>query len=120
MQEVWVYVSSADLEVLGPLVDDVGKEKVLVEIFGFDDKKLIESYKGDVDLDGELAEDGWYRYKVCEHISRMGKRVTGVRYMGIERSDKKWLAGNMASEEVRMYARGDASLVDELRSLKGC
>jgi len=87
------------------LVDDVGVESVLIEVFGFNIKKPYSD------------EGGWYEVLDCEHINRQGKRVKGLRYSGLERTEAKWLKGGMASDRVKMMVR-DPTMLGELESLK--
>lgn len=117
MDRVWVYCSNTDLKLVQPLIDSIGLEQVLEKVFGFDKNQQLDNNKGD-DLLGELSESGWYRIKHCDHVNRQGDVVSGIRYTGYERSDKSWLANNLASDEVKLFAKGDASLIDELVSLR--
>jgi hypothetical protein len=104
--DVDVFASETDLALVQRLVDDFGVERVLIEVFGFNNKKPYNKIDG-----------SWYEMLDCEHINRQGVRVNGLRYSGIERSDTKWLKGAMASEKVKMMAR-DPTMLGELESLK--
>lgn len=104
--DVDVFASETDLALVQRLVDDLGVEKVLVEVFGFNTKKPYSK-----------ADGSWYEVLDCEHINRQGKRVKGLRYSGLERTDVKWLKGGMASDRVKMMVR-DPTMLGELESLK--
>jgi hypothetical protein len=109
VRRVPVYVSLADMVALQSLLDDetVGLERVLTEVFGFDNKVAFS------------VNNSWYESMVCEHRSRGGKIVTCERFVGLERMDDKWLKSGYASEDVKLMAKDDASLVGELERLSG-
>ena len=110
--KVPVYVSEADLkdEQLAKVIERVGLEVVLCELFGFDKNEVI-------------CETEPYFYEVveCEHRQRMHPHAItkGKRYSGYERLDKKWIEGAMASEEAKLSAKNDRGYLSELRSLGG-
>lgn len=110
--KVSVYVSDADLkdEQIAKVVDKLGLDVVLTELFGFDKDEV-------------LCDEEPYYYEVmdCEHRQRMYpfNIVKGKRYCGIERMDKKWLSGPMASDEVKMSAKNDKDYLSEIKSLGG-
>lgn len=111
-----VYASMSDLMLVKPLVEAQGIEWCLKEVFGFDDSRLLED---DVLEDGELTAKGglFYHSQLCQHRNRQGDIVTCDRYSGYERVDKEWLKTRYASEDVKLYSRGDMSLVEEMASM---
>lgn len=110
--KVPVYVSEADLkdEMLAKVIERVGLDVVLCELFGFD--------KDEVVCD---TEPYFYEIVECEHRQRMHPHavVKGKRYMGYERLDDAWLKGSMASEEAKMSAKKDKGYLSEIKSLGG-
>ena len=111
-----VFVSLSDLLLVKPLMESQGLEWCLKEVFGFDDTRLLED---DYDSDGELTAKGglFYHSQLCQHRNRQGDIVTCDRYSGYERVDKEWLKTRYASEDVKLYSRGDMSLVEEMASM---
>jgi hypothetical protein len=104
--DVDVFASETDLALIQSIVDDVGVEQVLIDVFGFNKKKPYSKIDG-----------SWYEVLDCEHINRQGNRVKGKRYSGFERTDVKWLKGAMASEKVKMMVK-DPTMLKELEGLK--
>ena len=111
-----VFVSLSDLLLVKPLMESQGLEWCLREVFGFDDTRLLED---DYDSDGELTAKGglFYHSQLCQHRNRQGDIVTCDRYSGYERVDREWLKTRYASEDVKLYSRGDMSLVEEMASM---
>ena len=111
-----VFVSLSDLLLVKPLMESQGLEWCLKEVFGFDDTRLLED---DYDSDGELTAKGglFYHSQLCQHRNRQGDIVTCDRYSGYERVDREWLKTRYASEDVKLYSRGDMSLVEEMASM---
>ena len=111
-----VFVSLSDLLLVKPLMESQGLEWCLKEVFGFDDTRVLED---DYDSDGELTAKGglFYHSQLCQHRNRQGAIVTCSRYSGYERVDKEWLKTRYASPEVKLYSRGDMSLVEEMASM---
>lgn len=109
LRRVPVYVSMADLVQMKSLIDDpnIGLEKVLVEVWGFDPQVAF------------TVDGSWYESMECEHRSRSGHLVTCERFSGLERMDEKWLKSGYASEDVKLMAKNDMSLVGELEVLSG-
>lgn len=81
-------------------------ENILVNAFGFDKDYKIEGI------------DGFYEIMNCTHRSRTGHVVTCDRYMGSERLDKDWLNSGYASEEAKLAAKGDKSLIETIERMK--
>ena len=111
-----VFVSLSDLLLVKPLMESQGLEWCLKEVFGFDNTRVLED---DYDSDGELTAKGglFYHSQLCQHRNRQGDIVTCSRYSGYERVDREWLKTRYASEDVRLYSRGDMSLVEEMASM---
>ena len=111
-----VYASLSDLLLVKPLMESQGLEWCLREVFGFDNTRVLED---DYDSDGELTAKGglFYHSQLCQHRNRQGDIVTCDRYSGYERVDKEWLKTRYASPEVKLYSRGDMSLVEEMASM---
>ena len=111
-----VFVSLSDLLLVKPLMESQGLEWCLKEVFGFDDSRVLED---DYNSDGELTAKGglFYHSQLCQHRNRQGVVVTCSRYSGYERVDKEWLKTRYASEDVKLYSRGDMSLVEEMASM---
>ena len=111
-----VFVSLSDLLLVKPLMESQGLEWCLKEVFGFDDTRVLED---DYDSDGELTAKGglFYHSQLCQHRNRQGAIVTCSRYSGYERVDKEWSKTRYASPEVKLYSRGDMSLVEEMASM---
>ena len=110
--KVPVYASEADLSDpnLAYAIERVGLDTVLHEAFGFDKNQTV----------GESAGD-FYEVIECEHRQRLHPFaiVKGKRYSGIERTDKDWINSGMASQEAKLSAKNDKSLLSELKSLGG-
>ena len=111
-----VYVSMSDLMLVKPLVEAQGVEWCLKEVFGFDDTRVLED---DYDSDGELTAKGglFYHSQLCQHRNRQGVVVKCERFSGYERVDKEWLKTRYASDDVKLYAKGDQSLVEEMAQM---
>ena len=111
-----VFVSLSDLLLVKPLMESQGLEWCLKEVFGFDGTRLLED---DYDSDGELTAKGglFYHSQLCQHRNRQGDIVTCDRYSGYERVDKEWLKTRYASEDVKLYAKGDVSLIEEMAQM---
>ena len=111
-----VFVSLSDLLLVKPLMESQGLEWCLKEVFGFDNTRVLED---DYDSDGELTAKGglFYHSQLCQHRNRQGDIVTCSRYSGYERVDAEWLKTRYASEDVKLYSRGDMSLVEEMVSM---
>ena len=111
-----VFVSLSDLLLVKPLMESQGLEWCLKEVFGFDNTRVLED---DYDSDGELTAKGglFYHSQLCQHRNRQGDIVTCDRYSGYERVDKEWLKTRYASSEVKLYSRGDMSLVEEMAAM---
>ena len=109
LRRVPVYVSMADLVAMKSLIDDpsIGLEKVLVEVWGLDPQVAF------------TVDGSWYESMECEHRSRSGHVVTCERFCGLERMDEKWLKSGYASDDVKLMAKNDMSLVGELEMLSG-
>lgn len=109
LRRVPVFVSMADLVAMKSLVDDpnIGLEKVLVEVWGFDPQVAF------------TVDGSWYESMECEHRSRGGFVVTCERFSGLERMDESWLKSGYASDDVKLMAKNDMSLVGELEMLSG-
>ena len=71
------------------------------------------------DSEGELTAKGgnFYHSQLCTHRNRQGDIVTCSRYSGYERVDAEWLKTRYASSEVRLYSRGDMSLIEEMAQI---
>lgn len=54
-----------------------------------------------------------FEYEYCTHRNLQGQVVTCERIIGQERSDKAFLESGYASQQVRLEARGDASMYRE-------
>lgn len=110
--KVPVYVSEQDLndEHVSKMVDRFGIDVVLNKLFGFDKDEFV-------------SDEHPYFYEVieCEHRQRMHphKIVKCKRYSGIERLDKEWIKGGMASDEAKMSARNDKDYLNEIKKLGG-
>lgn len=111
-----VYVSMSDLMLVKPLVEAQGIEWCLKEVFGFDDSRVLED---DVLEDNSVVAKGgtFYHTQLCEHRNRQGVVVKCERFSGYERVDQEWLKTRYASSEVKLYSRGDMSLIDEMVSM---
>lgn len=107
-----VYVSFADLEnvEIAKLVDRLGLDTVLTELFGFDKNQVVSN-----------AEPFYYETEEFKHRQRLHPHaiVEGLRYSGIERTDKAWLKSGMASEEVKMSSKNDREYLQEIKRLGG-
>lgn len=110
--KVPVYVSFADLQdiEIAKIVEKFGLEIVLTELFGFDKNEIVSE-----------VEPFFFETEIFEHRQRLHphKIVTGVRYSGYERLDKKWLSSGMASDEAKMSAKNDREYLKEIKSLGG-
>lgn len=111
-----VYASMTDLLLVKPLVDSQGVEWVLAQVFGFDDTRVLED---DVLENKEVVAKGglFYHTQLCQHRDRQGNIVTCSRFSGFERVDTEWLKTRYASSEVKLYSRGDMSLIDEIAAM---
>ena len=111
-----VFVSLSDLLLVKPLMESQGLEWCLKEVFGFDNTRVLED---DYDSDGELTAKGglFYHSQLCQHRNRQGDIVTCSRYSGYERVDREWLKTRYASEDVKLYAKGDVSLIEEMAAM---
>ena len=111
-----VFVSLSDLLLVKPLMESQGLEWCLKEVFGFDNTRVLED---DYDSDGELTAKGglFYHSQLCQHRNRQGVVVKCDRYSGYERVDRAWLKTRYASAEVKLYSRGDMSLIEEMASM---
>ena len=71
------------------------------------------------DIVGELTAKGglFYHSQLCQHRNRQGVVVKCDRYSGYERVDREWLKTRYASSEVRLYSRGDMSLIEEMAQM---
>lgn len=110
--KVPVYVSEADLkeEQVAKVVERLGLDIVLRELFGFDTLEVVCD-----------VEPFFYEVMECEHRQRLHPHqiVKGKRYLGYERLDKAWINGVMASEEAKMSAKNDKDYLSELKKLGG-
>ena len=111
-----VFVSLSDLLLVKPLMESQGLEWCLKEVFGFDNTRVLED---DYDSDGELTAKGglFYHSQLCQHRNRQGVVVKCERFSGYERVDAEWLKTQYASSEVRLYSRGDMSLIEEMAQM---
>lgn len=107
-----VYVSYADLEdkEIAKLVDRLGLDTVLTELFGFDKNQVVSN-----------VEPFYYEEEVFQHRQRLHPHaiVTGLRYSGIERMDKAWLESGLASDLAKMSSKNDREYLQELKKLGG-
>ena len=55
--------------------------------------------------------------EVCEHRNRQGVIVKAELLLGVERTDKEWLAGDLCSDECKIAVRGDRSYMQEIYKL---
>lgn len=78
------------------------------------DPKALDKILWDNGLD---VNSGYEKPRYCTHRNLLGEIVTCERYEGVERLDDEWIATGAASFDAQVYARGDDSLVEELRSL---
>lgn len=110
--KVPVYVSEADLndKEVAKIVEKFGLDVVLHTLFGFDKNEVICE-----------VEPYFYEVVKCEHRQRMYPHniVKAKRYSGIERLDKAWIKGAMASDEAKLSAKNDKGYLSELRKLGG-
>lgn len=105
MSSVSVYVSHSDLEDLLPtLLEEKGVETLLYEVWGFDKNISLENGR-------------FYEATECKHRNRQGRVVDGIRYVGVERCDPKWVNGGMASEELLIMLRNDSEYEADLKRL---
>lgn len=107
-----VYVSYADLEdpEISKLVERLGLDTVLTELFGFDKTQVVSD-----------VEPFYYQVETFKHRQRLQPHaiVEGDRYLGFERLDKAWLNSGLASEEAKMSSKNDREYLQEIKRLGG-
>lgn len=113
--DVPVYVSLADLvyyfkDILYKAEQEAvyqqKLEEILIDAFGFDKDYKIEGV------------EGFYEIMNCTHRARNGNIVTCDRFVGSERLDKCWLNSGFASDEAKLAAKGDKSLIETIERMK--
>lgn len=99
-------VEAAYEELKKSMGDKAALEYLLVNLWGFDSKKIAE------------GSDTFYVVEEKQHRTRIsGKVVTGNRYSGLERLDDEWILSGNPSEEAKVAARQDISYIQEIRNL---
>lgn len=101
-----IFVSECEVATDDPRIQSVfkklGLEYVLEKLWGFD-------------VNHHVPETGkFYEAKECEHRTRGGKVVKGVRYSGIERTDDDWILNGNPSDDAKVAARQDLSYMREI------
>lgn len=111
-----IFVSESELDVNDKTIKAVlvkmGIDYVLHHLWGFDNTLVFES------------TGTFYEKSECQHRTRGGKLVEGVRYSGKERLDDDWILKGNPSEEAEVISKQDISLVREMqklgRQMKSC
>lgn len=92
-----ISISATDLVLAKDTIASHGWNYVLDQI-GFDVNQPIEE-------------------EMKEHRNRQGNIVNATLFIGYERTDAEWLAGDLASDEVKLMVRNDPSYNREIAKI---